>query len=449
MRAIIPTAISFFVSALLLPHFALCADPPASPSSADVKWCLDRAADEIPNLGAKSQGSEPALIRLRAYLDLAKACFDAKETTSAQKMIDAAMQQCSLIPAWQTGMEPIKIIEVMCNTQNLDRAQRFAAQLPGTSGDLAYFTIAATRAHAGDIDAASIAADKISTTGPLADTLRPSAYEFIAAAHLRAGNPDAAKALLAAKKMLTDHSFASAQLASGDLAVAQAAASNANNPLQKFSILLEAALTQIRAQHHADALRLLDASESIAPSIPPREVKANRLLSTLYLRIALADHEGARKSIKLFTSVFDQPGIAPLERAYATLGMANSQANLGEYQLAFTLLEQIHLSDVPQPQLEPFQRRIAIATAVIYAHSVNLPAARAALPKPTGDPVKDESAIQVVASAAALAGKLEDVKKWAQESPTPEERFSIYLAAATGLHERATNQIHNNPSTPR
>jgi len=76
---------------------------------------------------------------------------------------------------------------------------------------------------------------------------------------------------------------------------------------------------------------------------------------------------------------------------------------------------------------------IAVRTAQIHAVSGDVASARATLPPINHNSLPPHSEIRDVASAAASAGKLADVKQWAQQCASPEERFAVYLGAAAGL----------------
>src|SRR5687768_4875260 len=99
MRLFTQTAIGFLISALSISHFAVSATPTTSPAHGEIKWFLDRAAEEILKLALQARPSPQAVTRARAFVDLAEAYGAVKETASVQKMIDAAMQQYALLPA--------------------------------------------------------------------------------------------------------------------------------------------------------------------------------------------------------------------------------------------------------------------------------------------------------------------------------------------------------------
>jgi hypothetical protein len=440
-RLFIRTAIGFLISALSITHVAVSATPTTSPANGEIKSFLDRAAAEIPKLTSPPRTSPQARIRACAYVEVAQAYFKIEENASVQRMIDAALQQYALLPAASKDSDgaAFAIIGILCRTQSLEPAERLVANLKGNLRDLAWSDIADARADAGQIEAALTALGKMSTTARFANLSRRSCYQRIAAAHLRAGNPAAARAFLTEQKMLPDFNLAIAHLIVDNIPAAEALLPQIEPPQQKIKVLKRAANMQRQRKNHAEALRFLDASEILAAGMAPDD-RPWTFLSNASSRASMGDKEGARKSLSVAIADFNEEFPTPVSKAMEAIYVATVYAQLGDTKEVLRRVEAIHLPKTEEFTLDNWlSRDLAGKVAVVHARCGDLAAARAALAKRLDNPV-DDSDVRAVASAAAAAGKLVDLKQWLNDSNNPDDRFAICLGAALGLIDPDENE---------
>jgi len=388
-------------------------------------WWLARAAEEASIVPV---GPRPVMEQLINYMNLADEQRRAGDAEGANRSEDLAIA----LDDHPQSFNGMALVGALSKARRFDQAQAIADGMSaGLMRHLAFGRLASELARSGDVARAEAVAARMPAPPASALDQTKGVYVAIAAAKIRAGDPEGARTTLATKQLLSDENLCQALLQGDDLDGAASASSRLEDSFSKARLLLSLADAFIKKGKNTEASDVLGSAESLmAGGTDPSPESA--------IAAAVARQELGNNSAELRDFDLARAEIEKMrgERGVVASGyLASTEAKAGYSSRAIEVLKGIQVRDGTDALAIRERREALVEMAHIQAALGDLTAARKSLEKIDGSRYITHDFVEI-ASEATPANRYSDYKEWAQTLGRAEFRFGVYLGVAQSILAR-------------